>query len=128
MKPAIARNAAHQFVTSPHRRRDRNRALSAEEVAELVHKARTETAAYLRTHNRDAVRRLRAQLNEQERLLLLLRVDRGLSWRETALVLSGLSEVPDESELAPRAARLRKQFERVKERLIALAREQGLVG
>src|SRR6185503_18093136 len=42
---ALARNAAHQFVTSPHRRRDRNRALSAEEVAELVHKARTETAA-----------------------------------------------------------------------------------
>jgi RNA polymerase sigma-70 factor (ECF subfamily) len=124
---ALARNAAYHFVTSPHRGLRRNVALSAEEVARFVQRARTETEEYLRTENRDAVRRLRAELQCDERMLLLLRVDRGLSWREIAVVLGDPDGSLTDAGLARESARLRKQFERVKERLVALAREHGLL-
>jgi RNA polymerase sigma-70 factor (ECF subfamily) len=64
--------------------------------------------------------RLRAQLPPEERTLLTLRLDRELEWDEVAEVLS--------AEGAPvTAPALRKRFERLKERLRELAREEGLL-
>lgn len=64
--------------------------------------------------------RLRAQLPPEDRTLLTLRLDRELEWDEVAEVLS--------AEGAPvSAAALRKRFERLKERLRELAREEGLL-
>lgn len=64
--------------------------------------------------------RLRAQLPPEDRTLLTLRLDRELEWDEVAVVLS--------AEGAPvGAAALRKRFERLKERLRELAREEGLL-
>lgn len=77
-----------------------------------------------RTPGRDAapdeLQRLRAGLRPEERSLLVLRVDRRLSWREIAEVMR------EEGARADEAA-LRKRFERVKKRLEELAREQGLL-
>jgi RNA polymerase sigma-70 factor (ECF subfamily) len=124
---ALARNAAYHFVTSPHRRPRRNIALSAEEVARLVERARTETSEYLRTENLDGVRRLRLELQPDERTLLFLRVDRGLSWREIAVILGDPDVASTDASLTRESARVRKQFERVKQRLVTLAREHGLL-
>ncbi len=64
--------------------------------------------------------RLRAQLPPEDCTLLTLRLDRELEWDEVAVVLS--------AEGAPvGAAALRKRFERLKERLRELAREEGLL-
>lgn len=70
----------------------------------------------------DVYAQIRAELDEEEQTLLVLRVDKDLSWREIAQVLCG--EDAPVAEVERKAATLRKQFERVKERLRALAAER----
>ena len=62
---------------------------------------------------------IRAELSEEDQTLLVLRVDRDLPWRDIAIVLLG--EGADGDAVTKRAATLRKQFERVKAELRALA-------
>jgi RNA polymerase sigma-70 factor (ECF subfamily) len=62
---------------------------------------------------------IRGQLDDSEQTLLVLRVDRNLAWRDIAIVLLG--ESADADAVARKAASLRKQFERVKQRLRELA-------
>lgn len=76
---------------------------------------RSRTAPWLRTEVKDAFAELRASLSEEERELLVLRVDRDLSWDEAATILG---------EPAPR---LRKRFQALKDKLRARARAQGLL-
>jgi RNA polymerase sigma-70 factor (ECF subfamily) len=115
----LARNALGQLVRDPRRRRDRNLPLSA--APEVVAAVRTVTAEYHKTEVKDELRVLREQLSSEEHELLLLRLDRDLSWKEIAEVLGG------EGDVAARAATLRKRFERAKERLRKLAIEHGLL-
>lgn len=68
---------------------------------------------------RDVFAKIRDQLSEDDQTLLVLRVDRDLSWRDIALVMLGESASDD--ELARKAAALRKQFERLKAELRELA-------
>jgi RNA polymerase sigma-70 factor (ECF subfamily) len=69
---------------------------------------------------RQALEKLRQSLSTEEQSLLVLRIDQGLPWNEIAEVL-----VLDGKQVEP--ATLMKRFERLKERLARLAREQGLV-
>ena len=64
--------------------------------------------------------KLRAALDAEEQSLLVLRLDRGLSWREVAEVMEAEGRSVDE-------ATLRKRFERIKAKLATLARADGLV-
>jgi RNA polymerase sigma-70 factor (ECF subfamily) len=77
-------------------------------------------------HNRaaaaDVYTQIRNELDEEDQVLLVLRVDKDLAWRDIAQVLLGEDAATD--ELQRKAAALRKQFERVKERLKALAAER----
>ena len=89
---------------------------------------RTATLSALRTENRSALERLRDELPEEDRALLILRIDRQLEWREIAIVLTATSKrIEDAQVLTREAARLRKRFQLVVERLRALARERKLV-
>jgi RNA polymerase sigma-70 factor (ECF subfamily) len=65
---------------------------------------------------------IRRQLPDEDQTLLVLRVDRNLAWRDVAIVLLG--ETANADEVTRKAATLRKQFERVKERLRELAAER----
>ena len=117
---ALARNALGQLRRDPRRRRDRNLPLSlAPEMAAVV---RTVTLEIQRTEVKDEFRALREQLAPDEHELLLLRLDRGLAWKDIARILGG------DDQLDARAAALRKRFERAKERLKKLAIERGLLG
>jgi RNA polymerase sigma-70 factor (ECF subfamily) len=73
-----------------------------------------------RTH--DVYAEIRTLLDDEDQTLLALRVDRDLAWRDIAQVMLG--EAAAEDELGRKAATLRKQFERVKERLRTLAAER----
>ena len=121
---ALARNAAHRRRQDPFAKRGVPLS-KAPDIYELAEKIRTTTLVHLRTEVRDAVTRLREKLDAEDRELLVLRVNRGLSWKEIALVFGGVDETP--AELSRRAASLRKRFERVKNRLRELAREEGLL-
>ena len=117
---ALARNALAQLRRDPRRRRERNLPLSiAPEVAAV---ARTVTLEIQRTEVKDEFRVLREQLDPEEHELLLLRLDRGLSWKDIARILGGAGD------LDTRAAALRKRFERARDRLKKLAIEHGLIG
>jgi len=70
----------------------------------------------------DVYTQIRNELDEEDQILLVLRVDKDLAWRDIAQVLLGEDAAAD--ELQRKAAALRKQFERVKERLKVLAAER----
>lgn len=96
--------------------RRRAQPLQTDQFAALAAEVRTATRSYLRTDTRERFARLRARLEDDEQTLLVLRVDKKLSWSEVALVLAGDGEALGE-------AALRKRFERLKSKLHALARE-----
>lgn len=70
------------------------------------------------------VSQLRAELSPDDQTLLVLRVERGLSWQEVAEVLHG-GPLEDEDRTRA-AASLRKRFERLKNELKARAEALGL--
>jgi RNA polymerase sigma-70 factor, ECF subfamily len=119
----IARHAA--FREARQRRRRRGEPISMLE-GDLAAPVRTATAAFRKTEVKDKIAQLRESLSAEERELLLLRVDRGLSWNEIAAVCLG-AEDAEESALKLEAARCRKQFERAKSKLRNLAEREGLL-
>jgi len=119
----IARNAAHRHRRDPLRRR--GVALTdCPEVDAIEQRVRTTTLTYLRSEVRDRVSMLRDALDEEERMLLILRIDRDMAWSDIADVMLAPK---DDAERARASASLRKRFERVKDRLRALAKDAPLV-
>lgn len=98
----------------------RRRAPLSPEIEEVAQDVRSRTASFLRTEVKDAISRLREQLDPQEQTLLILRVDRGLSWHDVAEVLSTPAAPVTEALLA-------KRFERIKAKLRLLAEQAGLL-
>lgn len=96
------------------------------ELSALIARSRTATAEFMRTEVKDEFRKLREALAPEDRILLILRVDRQLGWTDVARVLAPeVSAKP--AELSKQSARVRKQFQRVKARIRMLARDRGLV-
>lgn len=111
----IARNALHKLRGDPRRARHRNLGLSELASAEIAVQLRTATAAHRRTEVKDALREIRAQLDPDDCELLLLRLDRRMSWKDIARVRGG------DDNLTARAAALRKRYERVRAKIAAIA-------
>lgn len=123
----LARHALYRLSRDPHRRRERNLALSqSPEVFHMVEQVRTTTMLHLRTETKNKFTALREQLEPDDRTLLILRVDRKLAWNEIARIMSEHEE-PTADQVKRGAATLRKRFERAKERLRKLATEQQLI-
>jgi RNA polymerase sigma-70 factor (ECF subfamily) len=118
----LARHAASRLRRSPQRRAGRNVPMS--EVTDIAEAVRSRTMPHLLTAVKSRFAAIREALPEEDRALLVLRVDRNMSWNDIARVLH-----PDESaeELARASARLRKRFQLLKDEIRALAREVGLV-
>ena len=100
--------ARRRLYAAREARRDR-RVVPLSRASEIEAMVRTATASYLRSEVKAHVAKLRAELDEDERTLLVLRVDRDLSWKEISAILGDAEPT------------LRKRFERIKDRLRALA-------
>ena len=125
----LARNAANRWAASPANRQNRNLSVSAQaSLSALRMHTRTATEIYKRTDVKDKIRALREELPDEDQTILILHVDRGLPWREIAMVLSEQGEALDDDGIDRESARLRKRFERVKAELKALATKAGLLG
>ncbi|MEI6225740.1 MAG: sigma factor [Deltaproteobacteria bacterium] len=111
----IAWNASHNFRDDAWRRRRQRLATSA---ASRLADRLTRSVGPPREEARLA--RLRELLAPEDHALLVLRLDREMAWEEIAGVLSASG--PQVS-----AAALRKRYERVKERLGRMARDEGLM-
>lgn len=123
---ALARNAAFRLKRSPHyKRRVAMSELSAE-VAEIAQRVRTCTGLHLRSEVKAEVAAIRDELNEADRAILVLRVDRDMDWLDVARVMSNDGATP--SELTRVAARLRQRFQLLKRTIRERARERGLEG
>jgi RNA polymerase sigma-70 factor (ECF subfamily) len=126
---ALARHAAIRLQAAPHRKRERNVPLSEREVlSKLADRVRTDTAPFLRTEFKSRVAALRKRLSEDDRTLLVLRVDRGLDWEEVARVFLAPEDSVSERLLAAEAVRLRKRFQLVKAKIRKMASEPGFGG
>ncbi len=122
----LARHAAIRYQAAPHRARRRNIPLSADRVlSKLEQRARTETAPFLKTEFKTRIAELRARLTEDERTLLVLRLDRGLEWTEVARVFADVEQGGD-GDIASEAARLRKRFQLIKAKIRRWAASAGL--
>jgi RNA polymerase sigma-70 factor (ECF subfamily) len=119
----IARNALSQLRADPRRRPERNLPISL--VASIEEVRRSATAPYQRTEIKDGLRALRDALDPVDHEILILRLDRAMSWKDIARALDDASE--DDHELGQRAAALRKRFERAKTQLRELAIERKLL-
>ena len=86
---------------------------------------RSATLPFRRTEVKSQFQALRERLPEEEQTLLVLRVDKKLTFQEIAMVLLG-EETPDEA-LKRESARLRKRFQLVKEKLKKWAQEEGIL-
>jgi RNA polymerase sigma-70 factor (ECF subfamily) len=100
--------------------RRRAEQLGSNQASALAAQIRSTTPPYRRTEVKDRFARLRESLEPDERTLLFLRVDQGLSWTDVAAV------VAEEGEPVEVAA-LRKRFERAKARLRKLAADDGML-
>jgi RNA polymerase sigma-70 factor (ECF subfamily) len=124
----LARSASSRHRRAPPNQRNKRVALNeAFSIDELAQVARTTTLAHLRTEVKDKIRELRDQLSRSDQDLLILRIDRDLSWRDIAHAMSTASQMPDDEELRRAEAALRQRFADIKKRLKRMAEQAGLL-
>ncbi|MGC3996609.1 MAG: sigma-70 family RNA polymerase sigma factor [Anaeromyxobacter sp.] len=114
----LAWHAAVRHLRDPYRARGRR--LETTELSRIAEEVRSSVLMGKREARQRGIDRLRSRLAPEEQSLLVLRLDRGLSWREVATVLEEDGAAVDE-------AALRKRFERLKDKLSRMAREEGLL-
>jgi RNA polymerase sigma-70 factor (ECF subfamily) len=119
----LARHAACRFRASPWNRGGRT---GDSRLDEQIAEVRSRTGPWLRTDVKDRLRELRDSLDPDDRLILVLRLDRGLSWNDVALVTLG-EEGASAVAVKRESARLRKRFQDLKDELRVRARESGLL-
>jgi len=99
--------------------RRRGRPFATGEASALAEEIRTKTVVRV-ARQQQALDQLRQSLSMDDQSLLVLRVDQGLPWDEIATVLA-------EEGHPVQPLTLMKRFERLKDRLAKMARDQGLV-
>jgi len=127
---AIARRVALRQRMRDQRLRRRFQPLPEDsELSALEARLRSDTLSFLRTERRSKFVALREALPEEDQMLLVLRVDRRLPWNDLAVILRDEQGGPlDDEGLRREAARLRKRFQALKEKLRTLGRREGLLG
>jgi RNA polymerase sigma-70 factor (ECF subfamily) len=124
---AVARRASSRFRQSPERRPERNVPLSQySSLSRLQAEMRSETRTYLREETKGKLAQLRASLSAEDQLLLILRVDRQMAWKDLAHVMLDDRGGASDEDLRRESARLRKRFELVKKKLRDAGIREGL--
>jgi RNA polymerase sigma-70 factor, ECF subfamily len=116
----VARNTALRMKSASAD----NRRVALSEISEIADKVRTRSAL-LHFQASTALTEIRDELPEEDRTLLVLRVDREMSWNDVARVL-GEADASDD-DLVRAAARLRQRFQLIKKTIRERARERGLL-
>ncbi len=97
----VAWSAARDVQGEAFRRRGRR--LETAEISQLVQEVRS-SAALHQEEAQDKLEKLRAKLTPEEQTLLILRINRGLSWKEVAEVMAE-GDAPVERSGAAQAVR-----------------------
>jgi RNA polymerase sigma-70 factor (ECF subfamily) len=113
----IARNVACNLRDDAYRRLGRQ--FASGEASAIAAEART-SSGYRMERQRAAFEHLRGKLSFDDRSLLTLRLDQRLPWAEIGAILAS-GRKPWKPE------RVAKRYERLRQRLAQMAREEGLV-
>ena len=108
----LVRHAWLKQLREPMRRRPLS------DVSGLAERTKTITQTFRRPEVKEALDAIRGDLGPEDQTLLILRVDRRLTWREIARVMSPAETTTDEA-ITKRAVTLRKRFDRLKQELAA---------
>ena len=119
----LFRHALYQVRADPRRRPDRNLPLSI--VSSMADIHRSATAPFQRTEVKESLRALREALDPIDHEILVLRLDRAMSWKDIARAMAEPGDT--EGAVEQRAAAFRKRFERAKAQLRELAVKHGLI-
>lgn len=119
----LARHAASRLRRSVHS----DRLVTISEMSDVADRVRSRTRPHLKTEIKVGIAAIRATLDEADRMLLVLRVDRGMSWNDVARVMANEGDDDSEDEISRAAARLRKRFQSVKETIRERAIATGLI-
>ncbi len=118
----LARHAASRLRRSSQQRK----LATLSEISDVAERVRSRTRPHLKTEVKVGFAAIRATLNDVDRMLLVLRVDRNMSWNDIARVMSNEEDCSDE-DISRSAARLRKRFQSVKETIRERAISTGLM-
>ncbi len=121
---AIARNAIAQVLRKQKRDRNRSRAFSSTLANRVAAKVRTDTLEYLRSETKQRFAQLRQRLSADEQALLVLRINERMGWEDIARVQL---DMPTDATVKREAARLRKRFQLVRDKLRKMAKAEGLL-
>ena len=97
------------------------------ELHDVIDHVRTTTAMFRKTSSKLLLRGLREKLDDDQQTLMILRVDRGLSWKELAVVMHEALPDSEGEELERASARVRTRFQVAKKRLRELVEEAGVL-
>ncbi len=97
---------------------DRETRLQTDQKNRLAAKwTRTATAEWRKTESKDKFQQMVEDLDSDERTLVMLRIGEEMPWKEVARVMHDGDEPLEGSELTKESGRLRKKFQRVKDKL-----------
>ena len=122
------RLARHVWIRAKRRRDHKGAAVSLSAVPEIAKAAaavRSSTALHLQTAVKDRFAALREELEPDDQMILVLRIDRNLEWHEVVAVMKAEGELEGDPDKA--IPRLRKRFQRLKAKIRALAKDRGLI-
>jgi RNA polymerase sigma factor (sigma-70 family) len=121
----IARNEANRFRRGERRHADGHVPIS--QLAEVIAAVTATTRSRHRADRELALAQLRDELSDDDRELLVLRVDRALPWNEIALAFADDPEHCSDEEIRRLSDALRQRFHSLKKRLAKRARAAGLL-
>ena len=119
----LARHAASRLRRSARP----GRLATVSEITDVAERVRSRTRPHLKTEVKAGFAAIRASLDEADRMLLVLRVDRAMSWNDVARVMADVGDDDSDEGVARAAARLRKRFQTVKESIRELAVAAALI-
>ena len=124
----LARRATARYLRTAKLGPVGNVALSAApQLQQVVDGIRTRTRPYLRTEAKKGLARLKDALTGEEQMLLNLRHDKKLPWREIALILLRDADSHDDNGVTRKMNALKQQYGRLLPKLTRLAQEEGLL-
>jgi RNA polymerase sigma-70 factor (ECF subfamily) len=120
----LARHAASRLRRTSHS----GQLVAISEITDVADRVRSRTRPHLRTEVKTGFAEIRAMLDDSDRMLLVLRVDRAMSWNDVARVMLEDGEDDSDDAIGRIAGRLRKRFQSVKETIRSRAVATGLIG
>jgi RNA polymerase sigma-70 factor (ECF subfamily) len=120
----LLRASCFRYLHSPKRR---EQPASTPVAVEEAASNRSNTNPWLKTDVKQGFAALRESLDPDDQIVLLLRIDRKMSWMEIAQIMDDGKEPSSGATIRRKAAAIRQHFHRIKVHLREMASAAGLL-